>query len=412
MQAFDSICILSTDYPSKDRPVYLFVEQLVCAMVEKGITVSVIAPQSLTKCLVRKIRVLPRHQSYATPGGMRYDVFRPYTVSFGMGHRRLYRLFRRYNQSALERCLERIRPHVVYGHFWANACRLRNYAITTQTPLFVACGEGNDALDRLGTSLSADERAFMRKTVCGVISVYTENRMKCIGYGLTLPKDVIVLPNAVDPNLFFPRERNTKLRESLGVTNADFLILFVGSFIRRKGCGILAQAVDRLNDPHIKVVFAGSVMPGEGTEPVCNGIVFKGIIAHEKLPDYYAAADAFVLPTLHEGCSNAIVEALAMGIPVISSFGRFNDDILNDKNSIRVNPTSVDELVASIGKLKNDQVLYQKIRSNMILTAGNYSIEKRADKILAFMNGQLIQNNKRQNTIETNSSSAKKTLKH
>ena len=85
MKTLSHICILSNDYPSAKRPVYVFVEQLVNAIVDKGVKVSVVAPQSLTKCLIRRIPILIQKQAYNSPLDNRYDVYRPYSLSFGQG---------------------------------------------------------------------------------------------------------------------------------------------------------------------------------------------------------------------------------------------------------------------------------------------------------------------------------------
>lgn len=383
------LCVLASDFPSEGRPVYVFVEQLVIALADLGVQVSVVAPQNPIKALFRKTAVLPKKQTNETPNGNRYMVYRPNQLSFGNGKEWLYRIAERYNKRTLNSCVKEINPEILYGHFWHNANKLKDYAINCQKPLFVACGEGDNALEELLESLSSQEKQKLIHAVKGVISVSTENKRKCLEYGLALEDDIIVLPNAADTSLFHPMPRNNQLREKLKVADDDFLLLFVGGFVKRKGCGILAKAINKLADEHIKIIFAGAPLHGDVDDPMSQGIVYKGTITHNLLPAYYAAADAFVLPTQKEGCSNAIVEALAMGVPVISSVGAFNDDILNEKNSIRVNPLDVDDLAEAIRRLKNDVELYESIRKFSIEQAGQHSIALRAHKIVRFINQQV-----------------------
>lgn len=385
----NTICILSNDYPSEGRPVYVFVEQLVNALIDKGIKVDVVAPQSLTRCLIRRTPILPKEKVYITPTGGKYRVYRPYSLSLGKANNTSYYLVKRFNQRTLYGSLNRIQPNVLYGHFWRNAYLLKDYAIKKKIPLFVACGEGDDAMEILVKSLSLQEKKELVKAVRGVISVSTENRRKCIDYGLAKEENVIVLPNAVDARLFYPREKDMALRRQLKVNDDDFLILFVGSFIPRKGCGVLAKAIDRIGDSHVKVIFVGAVIPGDADEPECNGIIYKGQMLHGQLPAYYASADVFVLPTLKEGCSNAILEALAMGLPVISSTGAFNDDILNDDNSIRINPADVDELAAAITSLRDDDAYRKRLSAGALESTRSLTIDQRAVSIIKFIKRQM-----------------------
>ena len=97
----------------------------------------------------------------------------------------------------------------------------------------------------------------------------------------------------------------------------------------------------------------------------------------------------FVLPTQTEGCCNAIVEALAIGLPVISSEGAFNDDILDEHNSIRVNPNDVDEIANAIKKLKDNPELRKQMSEYSLSRHEEYSIEGRAKKILDFINKKM-----------------------
>ena len=379
-----SICILVEDFPSKGRPVFVFVEQLVKALVDEGVDVTVIAPQSLTRSLFRRIPLLPFQQENITDKCNKYQVYRPYSLSFGNNRRWLYCLVKFFNQNSINRVLKRIKPNILYGHFWHSAYKLTDYAKKNKKPLFVACGEGDNALENLTRFLSDEQKKQLASVVSGVICVSTENKRKSIEYGLCDESKTIVLPNCVDTSLFHPLETK-EMRNELGVNADDFVVVFTGAFIKRKGSKVLAEAIDRINDSSIKSIFIGGPLDGEDFSPRCNGIVFCGKIEHKEIPRYLNCGDVFVLPTLNEGCSNAIVEALACGIPVISSNLPFNDDILNENNSLTVNPTCVEEIAGAIRRLRTDKELYNELKNNAIANSSEYSIETRAKKIISFI---------------------------
>ena len=159
-------------------------------------------------------------------------------------------------------------------------------------------------------------------------------------------------------------------------------------FSSRKGPDRIAKAVTLLNDPQIKVMFIGKKFAGYEYNFDCPGILHKGSVEHDLLPKYLNCADVFVLPTQKEGCCNAIVEALAIGLPVISSDGAFNDDILDENNSIRINPDDVDAIAAAIKKIRDDSGLRNKMIEYSLSRHSEYSIEGRAKRIIDFIEKQ------------------------
>lgn len=384
------ICIVSDDYPSIGRPVYTFVEQLVHSILELGVQVVVIAPQSISHSIIRRERMLEKCEERVTDAGNSYKVYRPYYVSIGNHQGVVGNTFRYLKSIGVKRVLDSEQPDVLYAHFWHNATLMDDYAEQHSKPLFIACGEGDNALENLVARMSSQRKLQFVSRVKGVICVSSENKRKCLALGLCREDNVTVLPNCVDTDKF-RFSASLSVRAQLGITSEDFVIAFCGDFVDRKGSNRLSAAIDALNDPHLKSIFVGRPLAGDDQTPTCQGIAFMGRVEHAELPAYLNSADVFVLPTRKEGCCNAIVEALACGLPVISSEGAFNDDILDERNSLRINPEDVDEIAAAIKRLKGDVKLRNKMRDYSIAKRQDYSIKERAKKILGFIKGQSCQ---------------------
>ncbi|HWP41165.1 MAG TPA: glycosyltransferase family 4 protein, partial [Tepidisphaeraceae bacterium] len=150
-----------------------------------------------------------------------------------------------------------------------------------------------------------------------------------------LPADrLATLFNAVDLDLFDPdvQHGGHKLRAAHGISPDDTVALIVAQDFARKGVPQAIAATRQLNarrapgQPTLKLLIVGSGRHhSKADDP---NIIFVG--ADRKIARYYAAADFFVLPTRHDPCSLVVLEALAMGLPVIST--RFNGacEIMNN----------------------------------------------------------------------------------
>lgn len=389
MSNYKSITVIVGDYPAPGHMMMVFVQQLVHAIIEQGVRVRVIAPQSLLHALMHGEKILPRRAVAKTETGWEYEIFRPYTLSFG-NVRSLRRLSDWCGKHAIVSILKKVDVEVLYAHFWSNALPVYEYAITHHKPLFVACGEGDNALEEMIKSIPSDRRNRLAKAVAGVVSVSSENKRKCVRYGLADEKNIRVIPNCVNTRVFHKMEMG-ETKKKLGIKDRDFVISFVGGFIHRKGPDRIAQAIRVLNDPHIKVLFIGKPFPGYAYDFDCPGIIFKGSLDHDLIPQYVNCSDVFVMPTQKEGCCNAVVEALAMGVPVISSNRPFNEDILNDKNSILVDPDDVGAIAEAIKTLRDNVELRKSMSEYSLSHHEEYSITGRAKRILSFIDRRIVE---------------------
>lgn len=376
-----SITVVTSNYPSSGHVANVFVQQLVHAMIDQGVKVTVVAYQSIVHELFHGEKILPMRSIGVTEGSKKYEIYRPFTISTG---NRDFAFVKWLNKKIVTSTVKKLGGDVLYCHFWSSALPVYEYALRCKKPLFVACGEGDNALEDMVATMPKEQLERLAKACTGVVSVSSENKRKCIDFNLAKTENIDVFPNCVNTSLFHKMDA-TDMKKKLGIKDDDFVISFVGGFIPRKGPDRIAQAVKNLNDPKIKVIFIGKPFKGYPYDFDCPGIVHKGSLDYELIPQYVNCSDIFVMPTQKEGCCNAIVEALALGIPVISADRPFNDDILDEHNSIRINPNDVDAIADAIKKLKDNPELRKSMSEYSISRHEEYSIEGRTKRILSFI---------------------------
>ena len=369
-------------YPNAVEP-YLrsFFRGLIHSFAEMGIDCTVVAPVSITHYKNNIIKI-PQKTYDFTPNGFRVKVYHPRYLSFSSKKIGLintgYYSEKAFQQAAL-RCTLRLKGifDFVYGHFFLTgglaAVRIGR---RLRIPSFIAYGEcdyNSQVLDDYGAILTKDVDGLT-----GIISVSTQNTNELEELGIVPNIPILTAPNATDLSLFHNKDKAI-CREKLNLPQNVFIVGFVGGFIERKGDKRLLKAVNQMED--VYVAFAGK----GNTPPTGEKVIFCQSLKHEDICDFLNAVDVFCLPTLSEGSCNAIVEAMACGAPVISSDLPFNDDVLNDNNSIRIDPTSIYEIQIAIEELKENRDKIDELHEASLRTAQEFSISSRAKKILAFI---------------------------
>ncbi|MBI2309874.1 glycosyltransferase [Candidatus Collierbacteria bacterium] len=188
-------------------------------------------------------------------------------------------------------------------------------------------------------------------------------------------KNIEVIPNGVDVNLFKQASKGLTLRPQ-GETLLN--ILFVGRLERQKNLESLIKAVYKLlKGPTLprqgrtlinKLVFVGAgSLRGELTKLANTlGINLEiiGPVPNEKLPGIYRQADIFVLPSLAEGHPKALLEAMSCGLACIASdITGVNEIIVDGKNGLLVQAT-VNGLVKGLKRLVGDSKLRKLLGTN------------------------------------------------
>ena len=371
------ICFVVEGYPAPGDPLMTFIRNTVAGIARLGVKCTVLCPQSVTRALFHRMQLRPKRWRDELGNGISIDVIQPYyfslsgnagsinQASFIQASMRGYRLI----EDA---------PDVLYAHFWHMGVVAS--LVDSEKPLYVACGESRISVCE---RFSLSELSAMRRQLCGVIYVSSKSREESVSLGLQGKASSIVLPNGIDESIFYQRDR-ASMRRELGWQDDLFVVSYVGTFNERKGSSRVSEALAQINrDDTVCSCFIGS---GDSV-PTCSGILYCGRLANNNVPLYLCASDIFVLPTLNEGCCNAIVEALACGLPVVSSNASFNDDILDDGNSIRINPLNVDEIARTILRLRNDDALRQSLSAGAIKSAKELRVGTRCAKIIKFMDG-------------------------
>jgi UDP-glucose:(heptosyl)LPS alpha-1,3-glucosyltransferase len=175
-----------------------------------------------------------------------------------------------------------------------------------------------------------------------------------------------VVYNGVDVQRFTPQHRVTHraaMRRELGVTDNTVLLLIVAHNFRLKGVYELLEAVKRLvarrQPVHLTVVGGKRLRAARWAARrlgIESQVRFAGRVT-DVVP-FYAAADIYVQPTRYDPCSLVVLEALACGLPVVTSQHNGMSERITDgiEGSVVHDPTNVAELTSRLEPLMDPDV--------------------------------------------------------
>jgi glycosyltransferase involved in cell wall biosynthesis len=149
--------------------------------------------------------------------------------------------------------------------------------------------------------------AINRAIKITAVSEFTANLVK-EDMKLSLPIDVIY--NGVDTNHFTPNAGRKK-------NHKEVHVFFSGNLTRRKGAHWLPE-IAKLLDQNIKIFYTKGLRTRK-TLPNLPNLESRGPVQFEDMPDHYRRMDILLMPTIREGLSLSVLEAMACGLPVVTS---------------------------------------------------------------------------------------------
>lgn len=202
-----------------------------------------------------------------------------------------------------------------------------------------------------------------------VIAVSNATREFCCVLGVPSHK-VEVVPNGVDLSRFNPSVDGSAMRNRLGL-RSEPLVVSVTRLVKRKGVHQLVTAFSKVREvlPDAKLAIAGS---GPEAGSLCirirelhmeDSVFMLGALPHEQIAELMAAADVFVLASAVESSPLAILEAMAVGVPVVCPRAGGVPEIVEDGISgLMVPPADVNSLAGAVIRVLSDNQFAKRLR--------------------------------------------------
>jgi glycosyltransferase involved in cell wall biosynthesis len=195
-------------------------------------------------------------------------------------------------------------------------------------------------------------------------------------YGVA-PASVTIIPYGVDPRWL-----------ELEPAPQPGRILSVGTADLRKGTHYLAMAAERLarQNQHYDFRVAGHTTPAVTGQQICRNLNFLGRVDRCKIHLEFQSADLFVLPTLAEGSAESIYEALAAGLPVITT--KSAGSVVRDGIEGRIVPErDPDALAEAVRELTEDRALRGRMAVAARERAKDFTWQRYGERLLAYLQG-------------------------
>ncbi len=186
-----------------------------------------------------------------------------------------------------------------------------------------------------------------------------------------------VIYNGVSLIDFNPPISKAACRKELNMPENEMIIGAVGRLKEEKGHRLLIEAASELKDVYVAIAGDGPLMATlkETAEKLGVKCLFMGMIPPERIPIFLKSLDIFCFPSLWEGFPNALIEAMAAGLPVVASDIPPHREVLGEAG-IYVPVGDADALAEELNTLMKDTALRENLSQKAAERAKMFSIDR------------------------------------
>lgn len=193
-----------------------------------------------------------------------------------------------------------------------------------------------------------------------IVTVSEYHREWALRAQIGSPEQIVAIPNGVPTERAQPTRPRDEVRAELGLEDA-FVVLATGRLAEQKGLEYLIRAAPLLRAelPSTRIVIAGDGPLGERLSRLVSDLGVEDLVRllgfRSDVGDLLAASELVVLPSLWEGLSISLLEAMAAGKPVVTTLIGSNREVTNDgETAVLVPPKDAEALAAAIRALAAD----------------------------------------------------------
>jgi len=208
--------------------------------------------------------------------------------------------------------------------------------------------------------------------------IANSEKFKNFAKAIKSDQKILVISNGVDVNEFKPKKK---------IKNR---VLTVSRLIPRKGIEYLIKSIpfikDKINDFEVVIIGDGPLLNDlkklARSLRINNYVRFLGRVPHEKISDYYSESYCYVQPSLHEGMSNSLLEAIASGLPAIVTDTGGTKELVDETNGFIIGKHNERDIANALIKLFKNRNLRDKMGRNSRKKAMLYSWSSVAEAYL------------------------------
>jgi glycosyltransferase involved in cell wall biosynthesis len=294
----------------------------------------------------------------------------------------------------LVRLIRRERPAIVHTHTSKAGFIGRLAAVIARAPAVIHQPHGHIFYGyyspRRTAVFTALERQAARWTD-RIITLTDRGAQEHLARGIGRAEQYVAVPSGVPTaELRAAAPPRGEARARLGLDPDAFIVVGLGRLVAIKGFDLLARALPAVV---AQIPSARVLLVGDGAERAHLGAIAASMGVAERLrmtgettdvASYLAAADVVAVPSRNEGMGRVIVEAMALGLPVVATAVGGIPDVVTDGECGRlVEPEDVDALAAALIELGRDPALRRKLGEAAVRRAEAFSTAVASEKLLA-----------------------------